>query len=384
MGIWALGFVSLFMDVSSEIVHGLLPVFLVTVLGASVTAVGVLEGLAEGTALILKVFSGSLSDILGRRKPLVLLGYGMGALSKPFFAIAESVAVVYAARIFDRIGKGIRGAPRDALVADLAPAEVRGRAFGLRQSLDTVGAFLGPALAIVLMRWSHDDFRTVFWIAAIPGLIAVSVLYFGVREPDTAPATAQGRKLAWDDLKKFQRSFWFVVAAGALFQLARFSEAFLILRASDIGLALEWAPLVLIVMNIVYSLAAYPVGYLSDRIGRAWFLGAGLAVLCAADMLLALDDSLPGIFTGIALWGLHMGLTQGILAALVADTCDARLRGTAFGLFNLFSAIALVLASTLAGILWDQVGPMATFLAGAILAMVSLVAFSVGGYMSSR
>jgi MFS family permease len=384
MGIWALGFVSLFMDVSSEIVHGLLPVFLVTVLGASVTAVGVLEGLAEGTALILKVFSGSLSDILGRRKPLVLLGYAMGALSKPFFAIAESVLVVYAARIFDRVGKGIRGAPRDALVADLAPEELRGRAFGLRQSLDTVGAFVGPALAIVLMRWSHDDFRTVFWIAAIPGLIAVSVLYFGVREPDPAPAPSEGRKIAWADLKKFQRPFWFVVAAGALFQLARFSEAFLILRASDVGLALEMAPLVLIVMNIVYSLVAYPVGALSDRIGREWFLGAGLAVLCAADVLLALDDSLPGIFTGIALWGLHMGLTQGILAALVADTCDARLRGTAFGLFNLFSAVALLLASTLAGILWDQVGPMATFLAGAILAMISLVAFGVRGIVGAR
>ena len=374
-GIWALGLVSLFMDVSSETVHGLLPVFLVSVLGASMTAVGVLEGFAEGTALTLKVFSGPISDLMRRRKPLVLLGYTMGAISKPFFALAQTVPVVYAARIFDRIGKGIRGAPRDALIADLAPPEVRGRAFGLRQSLDTTGAFIGPLLAILLMRLTHDDFRAVFWIATVPGLIAVSILFFGVREKEPA-RTPNGAGISLKDFRKFLRPFWVVVGAGAVFQLARFSEAFLILRAEDLGLTLELAPAVLIVMNVVYSLSAFPVGYLSDRIGREWFLLAGLGVLCLADVMLGLTGGLPTAFAGIALWGLHMGLTQGVLAALVVDTCDEQLRGTAFGLFNLFSAIALVLASTVAGFLWDYAGAGATFLVGGVLALVSLVTFA--------
>lgn len=366
------------MDVSSETVHGLLPVFLVTVLGASFTAVGVLEGFAEGTALALKVVSGPLSDWFGRRKPLALVGYTMGALSKPAFALAASIPVVYAARIFDRIGKGIRGAPRDALIADLTAPELRGRAYGLRQSLDTTGAFIGPVLAILLMRLTHDDFRAVFWLATVPGFIAVAILFLGVQEHhEPRPGPARREALDLKVLGRFKRAFWVVVLAGAVFQLARFSEAFLILRARGLGLSIEFAPAVLILMNLVYSVCAYPVGYLSDKLGRGWFLIAGLVVLCISDLVLAVSNGLGGVFFGIALWGLHMGLTQGILSALVADHCDADLRGTAFGLFNLFSAIALVLASTIAGLLWDRAGAPVTFGMGAVLAFVSLVVFGM-------
>ena len=375
-GVWALGFVSLFMDISSETVHGLLPVFLVSALGASVTQVGVLEGFAEATALVMKVFSGPLSDWMNRRKPLVVLGYTMGALSKPLFALAQGVALVYGARIFDRIGKGIRGAPRDALVADFTPPELRGRAYGLRQSLDTVGAFIGPILAVVLMILTQGDFRAVFWIATVPAMIAVAILLIWIREPEKRQAGSR-EKFSLNDLGHFGPAFWLVVGAGALFQLARFSEAFLILRARNFGLSLDMAPSVLVVMNIVYAMTAYPVGHLSDRVGRTWFLVLGLAVLFSADLVLGLSHGLFGVFVGIGLWGLHMGLTQGILAALVVDHCDARVRGTAFGLFNLFSAISLMVASTMAGILWDQFGASTTFLAGAVLALLSLLAFGV-------
>ena len=373
--IWALGFVSLLMDTASETVHGILPVFLVSVLGASVTSVGILEGLAEATALVLKVFSGPFSDWLGRKKPVVVTGYAMGALSKPIFAIANSITLVYGARLFDRIGKGIRGAPRDALVADIAPPELRGRAFGLRQSLDTIGAFIGPVLAIVLMWFTENNYRFVFWVATIPGIMSVVVLLRGVHEREERSPSLNERRLEFRDIKKFKSAFWLVAGAGAIFQLARFSEAFLILRAKDFGLGLEFAPLVLIVMNIVYALSSYPIGYLSDSVKREWFLFAGLLVLCLSDFALGLGSDLVSIFLGIALWGLHMGLTQGILAALVADNCLPELRGTAYGLFNLLSALALLLASTIAGILWDSVGGRATFIAGAGFSLFSLLVY---------
>lgn len=371
--IWALGLGSLLMDTSSEIVHGLLPMFLVSVLGASVASVGLLEGMAEATALILKVFSGPVSDWFGRRKPLVVLGYAIGASSKPIFALANTVSIVYGARLFDRVGKGIRGAPRDALVADLAPEELRGRAFGLRQSLDTVGAFLGPMLAIVLMHLTNNDYRLVFWFATIPGILCVVVLMFGVEEKGTGQVKSGNRRIHLQEVRKFSPFFWFVVLGGALFQLARFSEAFLILRAKDFGLGLALAPIVLIVMNIVYSVSAYPVGHLSDRFRREWFLLAGLLVLCLSDLLLALAGNLFTVFGGVVLWGFYMGLTQGTLATLVADTCPASLRGTAYGIFNLFSAGALLFGNAIAGVLWDQVGPKTTFMVGAIFSLISFL-----------
>jgi len=369
-----LGFVSLFMDISSELIHGLLPVFMVTSLGASVFAVGIVEGIAESTALIVKVFSGVLSDFLGKRKALAVIGYGLGALSKPLFALALTVNWVLAARFIDRIGKGIRGAPRDALVADLAPPEIRGAAYGLRQSLDTVGAFLGPVLGVALMLFWAGDFRTVFWYAVIPAFIAVLLLVFGVREPGGGAA---GRKPAapiqWKTLAEMGSAYWFVVAAGAVFTLARFSEAFLILRAQQQGLPDSYAPLVLVVMNLVYALTAYPLGKLADRLSHVHLLSAGLATLIVADLVLAAAQGLAGVALGVALWGLHLGMTQGLLATMVADTAPAHLRGTAFGFFNLASGIAMLVASILAGLLWDRLGAGVTFYAGAVFALAALL-----------
>ena len=367
--VWALGFVSLFMDLSSELIHSLLPVFLVTTLGASAFSVGLIEGLGESVALITKVFSGALSDFIGRRKGLILLGYGLAALTKPLFPLARSVEAVLTARLLDRVGKGIRGAPRDALVADVTPPEIRGAAFGLRQSMDTVGAFLGPVLAIGLMLLFHGDMRRVFWIAVIPALCTVVLIVLGVEE-HRDPATPHRFRspLTLAALGQLSGRYWWVVAIGAVFTLARFSEAFLVLRAQQAGLALTWIPLVLVVMNVVYALSAYPAGALSDRLPRSTLLLAGLGMLIVADLILAGATSPVVVLCGVAAWGLHMGLTQGILAALLADTAPASLKGTAFGLFNLVSGLCLLLASAVAGWLWDTHGAETTFYAGAALA----------------
>ena len=371
--IWALGFVSLLMDVSSEMIHSLLPVFLVSGLGASMVAVGLIEGLAEATALVVKVFSGAWSDWLGRRKPLAVLGYGLGAASKPLFALASTTGMVLGARLIDRVGKGLRGAPRDALVADLASPGQRGAAFGLRQALDTVGAFLGPLLAVALMLLWANDFRAVFWVAVVPAVLSVALLAFGVHEPERPAAARRVNPIRRDNLRQLSGAYWWVVGLGAVFTLARFSEAFLVLRAQQGGLAIAWAPLVLIAMNVVYSLGAYPFGKLADTMSHRTLLALGLAVLVAADLLLAAADRGVLLWAGIALWGLHMALTQGLLATMVADTAPAALRGTAFGVFNLASGIALLVASGLAGWLWDRFGAPATFGAGAALCAVALV-----------
>lgn len=372
--IWALGFVSLFMDVSSEMIHALLPVFLVSVLGASAAMVGLIEGVGEATAAISKLFSGWLSDRLGKRKMLTVIGYGLATLSKPLFALAPTAGWVLFARFSDRVGKGIRGAPRDALVGDLAPPELRGAAYGLRQSLDTVGAFLGPLLGLALMALFADDFRLVFWVSLIPGAISVAILVLTVKEP-SAPSRRKAARapIDWSEIKHLGAGFWAVTAVGSVFTLARFSEAFLILRARDLGLALTLVPLVLVVMNVVYALAAYPVGALSDRIGRRWLLGLGFAVLILADLTLALATNLWLAALGVALWGLHMGMTQGLLVTLVADTAPERLRGTGFGVFHLVTGIAILLASLIAGVLWQQVGPSATFFTGAGLTAIGIL-----------
>lgn len=374
--IWALGIVSLLMDISSEIVHGLLPVFLVSILGASYSMMGFIEGIGEATALVFKVVSGPLSDCLGKRKPFVVLGYAMGAISKPLFAIAPTPVLILGARLFDRTGKGIRGAPRDALVADATPLEIRGQAFGLRQSLDTVGAFMGPLLAILFMSLTHGNYRLIFWIAAIPGFLAVAVLIFGVQEPEAKKANKQGHP-SWRVIREFPPIFWVVVIAGAIFQLARFSEAFLILRAKDLGLSFSLTPIVLVTMNIVYALTAYPLGALSDRMRREWLILSGFLVLIIADFALGFGSNLIHIFVGVLFWGLHLGLTQGVLAALVADASPSRFRGTAYGIFSLFSAVALLLASVIAGILWDQAGPRVTFLASAAFSFGGIIALSL-------
>lgn len=372
-GIWMLGFVSMLMDISSEMVHSLLPMFMVGTLGASALTVGVIEGLAESTALMVKVFSGALSDYLGKRKGLALFGYALGALTKPLFAIASTTGIVLTARLLDRIGKGIRGAPRDALVADLAPADMRGAAFGLRQSLDTVGAFLGPLIAVGLMLLWANDFRMVFWVAVIPGMLAVALLLFGVREPVRHQGGKRTNPIRRESLARLGAPYWWVVGIGAVFALARFSEAFLVLRAQQGGIPIALVPLVMVAMNLVYAFSAYPFGKLSDRMSHTKLLALGLVVLVAADLVLASNAGWTSVLAGVALWGIHMGITQGLLATMVADTAPPDLRGTAYGVFNLMSGIAMLVASVVAGLLWDQFGPSSTFYAGAVFCAVALI-----------
>jgi MFS family permease len=370
--IWALGFVSMFMDVSSEIIHALLPIYLVTVLGTSTLAVGFIEGIAEATANITKIFSGALSDWLGKRKLLTTIGYGLAAFTKPIFPLAPTVGWVVAARFVDRIGKGIRDAPRDALIADIAPANLRGASFGLRQSLDTVGAVVGPLAAISLMVLSSDNFRFVFWIAVVPAFASLAVLLFAVQEPTRHDADAKPR-LRPADAKRLSGRFWAVVGVATILALARFSEAFLILRSQNVGVPVALVPAVMVVMNVVYALAAYPAGVLSDRIGRGGLLAIGIVCLIVADLILALGSTIMLVMIGVVFWGLHMALTQGLFASLVADTAPPDLRGTAFGLFNFAGGVAMLVASVLAGGLWDAYGPPATFLAGAGFTAVALI-----------
>ncbi|MBK8386967.1 MAG: MFS transporter [Candidatus Accumulibacter sp.] len=367
------------MDVSSELIHSLLPVFLFTALGVSALTIGLIEGAAEATALIVKVFSGVLSDWWGKRKPLALLGYGLGAIAKPLFALAGGVGLVVAARLIDRVGKGIRGAPRDALVADLAPPGIRGAAFGLRQSLDTVGAFLGPLLAIGLMFACANDFRAVFWVATLPAGLAVALLFFGVREPVGGQVARRVNPIRSENLRRLSGDYWWVVGIGAACTLARFSEAFLVLRAAQGGLPVALTPLVLIGMNLIYAASAYPFGKLSDRLSHTGLLAWGLVVLIAADVLLAYSNHWAWVWAGISFWGLHLGITQGLLATMVAATAPADLRGTAYGFFNLVSGLAMLVASALAGLLWDRAGATFTFLAGAGFSAMALIAMVVRG-----
>jgi MFS family permease len=373
--VWALGLVSLLMDTSSELIHSLLPVFLVTVLGASAAWVGVIEGIAEATASISKIFSGAISDYFGRRKPLVVLGYGLAALTKPLFPLASSISFVLLARFVDRIGKGIREAPRDALIADVTPEPLRGRAYGLRQALDTVGAFLGPLAALAAMAVIADNIRIVFWLAVLPGLLALAVLAWGVEEPQLPPLQPEGEPrspIRLVDLRKLEPTFWMIVAVGAVLTLARFSEAFLLLRAQSVGLPAAYVPLILIVMNVVYATSAYPAGIFADRLDRRALLAVGFLVLMGSDLVLGLASRIWTVMAGVALWGLHMGLTQGLLSAMVAAAAPAALRGSAFGIFNLISGLMLLVANTIAGLLWDWFGASATFYAGAIVTTVGL------------
>jgi MFS family permease len=374
-GIWALGLVSLAMDLSSELIHALLPLYMAGVLGASTLTIGIIEGIAEATALIVKLFSGVLSDLFRRRKPLAVLGYGLAALTKFIFPLAPTLGWIVAARFGDRVGKGIRGAPRDALMADLAPAEVRGASFGLRQALDTVGGVGGPLLAIGAMAMFAGDFKAAFWIAVVPAVLSVALLVVGVDEPVRAATnrSAPNERLQWSDARRLPRKYVIVVAIAAVFTLARFSEAFLVLRARDVGLPVAAAPWVMVIMSIVYAATSYPAGAAADKGQGSTLLGAGLAALVAADLVLANAASGATVFFGAALWGLHMGLTQGLLAALVADSAPADLRGTAFGVFNLVCGIALLVASVIAGWLWQTFGPALTFYAGAVFAAIAWI-----------
>ncbi|MEQ1667223.1 MAG: MFS transporter [Sulfuriferula sp.] len=373
-GVIALGFVSMFMDLSSEMIHSLLPVYLVVVLGASALSVGFIEGVAEATASITKVFSGVISDWIGRRKLLVLIGYGMAALTKPLFPLATGMTAILTARFLDRIGKGIRGAPRDALIADITLPEQRGAAFGLRQSMDTVGAFAGPLVAMALMAVSHDNFKLVFWVAVVPAFICVLLIMLWVDEPDVVrPVTTKRMPLNRVDMRRLPVHFWAVIGFTAVLTLARFSEAFLLLRAENVGLAVTWIPMILIVMNVVYAASAYPFGKYSDNGNRRYLMVLGVVLLIVADLVLANASNIWLVGLGAVIWGLHMGATQGLLSALVADAAPADLRGTAFGIFNLVSGLALLAASVIAGGLWVYVGPAMTFYVGAVFSVIALV-----------
>jgi len=376
-GVWALGFVSLFMDASSELVHSLLPALFVS-LGVSMAAVGAIEGVAEATASITKMFSGALSDWLGRRKILAVIGYGLAAVTKPLFPLAHSAEVLFAARFIDRIGKGIRGAPRDALIADITPPAIRGAAYGLRQSLDAAGAFIGPLLAIALMALLSDDIGLVLWFALIPAVLCMVFLLFGVQEPDAIPAARdnggkRGLPLRGADFAQMSGSYWLIVAIGGLFALARFSVAFLALRAMDLGLPVGLSPFVLVLVMVVFSLSSYPVGVLADRMDRRVLLALGFIALILFELLLASASGYVAAMIGIALWGVHLGLTQGLLSALVADCAPDHLRGTAFGIFNLVNGIALLFASLVAGVVWQLLGASMTFYAGAAFAGGALI-----------
>lgn len=371
--IWVLGFVSLLMDISSEMIHCLLPLYLVSGLGASALTVGFIEGLGQSTALIIKVFSGVLSDYLGKRKNVVLFGYAMGALTKPIFAMATGIGMIFTAKIIDRVAKGIRSAPRDAMIADLTPRAILGSAFGLRQSLDTVGAIVGPLLAIGLMMLWVNDFKAVFWVAVIPGALAALLFAIGIKEPVRQAEQEHKNPIHLQNLKKLSSAYWWITAIGGMFTLARFSEAFLVLRAEQTGIALALVPLVMVVMNLVYASTAFPFGKLSDRMSHRTLLMIGLCILFAADLVLANTTEWPMVLLGVALWGVHMGITQGLLATMVAGTAPESLRGTAFGFFNLISGLALLSASITAGILWDKFGAAATFYAGAIFSVIALV-----------
>jgi len=376
-GVWVLGFVSLLMDISSEMIHSLLPLFMVTTLGTSTMVVGMVEGLAESLALVVKVFSGTLSDYWGKRKGLALFGYALGACTKPLFAVASGVGLVLTARLMDRIGKGVRGAPRDALVADITPSQLRGATYGLRQSLDTVGSFLGPLLAVGLMLLWANDFRAVFWVAVLPGLMAVVLLWFGIHEPDNRQSSTGKNPVRWDNLTHLGSAYWWVVGIGAIFTLARFSEAFLVLRAQHRGIPVALVPLVMVAMNLIYALSAYPFGKLSDRMSHMRLLTVGLLVLIASDLVLAMNDHWAVVFLGVGLWGLHMGMTQGLLATMVANTAPVDLRGTAFGFFNLASGLSMLIASLLAGFLWDQFGASYTFYAGAMFCGIAVMGLTL-------
>ncbi|HYD19604.1 MAG TPA: MFS transporter [Patescibacteria group bacterium] len=367
----------MFMDISSEMIHSLLPVFLTGVLGVSALSVGIIEGIAEATASTVKIFSGAVSDWIGRRKPLLLLGYGLATLTKPLFPLAHSFETVLLARFVDRIGKGIRVAPRDAYLADITPQEQLGSAYGLRQTMDTTGAFIGPLLAVALMIYTVNDYRFVFWAAIIPALAVVFIIIFGVHEPaKKKQAEKRPFPLRPADIKALSGTFWLVTAIASVLTLARFSEAFLILRGDNIGLSAAYAPAILIVMNIVYSASAWPVGALSDRIGRNGLLAVGIAMLIAADLVLAFATSPLLVFAGAALWGLHMGLTQGIITAYIAQNIPASLRGTGFGVYNFVTGLVLLAASVIAGWLWSAQGPAFTFGAGALFSALSLAGFA--------
>ena len=374
--VWILGFVSLLMDLSSEIYHSLLPAFVTIVLGLPATALGAIDGVAEATASFAKLASGRLSDRSLKRKPWVVAGYGLAALSKPLFPLATSAPTVMVARFADRIAKGIRGSPRDAMIADETAPEIRGRAFGLRQALDTAGALLAPLVAIGLMAWFASDIRMVYWIAIVPAACSSLLALVALREPEQHLAPLK-RSPFFAGFKELDKETKRLLQVGFLCTLARVSEAFLILKGIDIGLSEAMSPLTLAVFNLAYVALAYPAGALSDRMSPRQILLAGMAVLILGNIVLAETGSFAGLLLGVALWGAHMALTQGIFSRMIADSAPEHLRATSFGAFWFVTGIATLLASVLAGNLWDSAGSSAVFFSSAAIAAAALAMLSL-------
>lgn len=369
--VWVLGFVSLLMDISSEMIHALLPLFMAGTLGASAIWIGLVEGIGEGTALIAKVFSGVVADRFGHKKRLVFAGYFLGVISKPVFALAGSMPVVLAARFFDRIGKGLRGAPRDAIVADVTDESIRGAAYGLRQSLDAAGAFVGPLLATLLLLLWTEDLRSIFWIALIPGAACLALILFGVE--DNVTPTVNTKRIAWKDLKSVMTpAFVQLVILGTLFSLARFSNAFIVLRAADIGIEHAWIPMAVVLMNITFSLSSYPFGKLADKLNPMKLLALGIVLLALANLLFAYAENYRILAAGIVLFGMHLGATQGIFSTIISEIAPSEVRATAFGIFNFFSGLALLASGLVAGSLWEYMGAQYCFGGGVVFALITL------------
>ncbi len=369
--VWVLGFVSLLMDISSEMIHALLPLFMAGTLGASAIWIGLVEGIGEGTALIAKVFSGVVADRFGHKKRLVFAGYFLGVISKPVFALAGSMPVVLAARFFDRIGKGLRGAPRDAIVADVTDESIRGAAYGLRQSLDAAGAFVGPLLATLLLLLWTEDLRSIFWIALIPGAACLALILFGVE--DNVTPTVNTKRIAWKDLKSVMTpAFVQLVILGTLFSLARFSNAFIVLRAAAIGIEHAWIPMAVVLMNITFSLSSYPFGKLADKLNPMKLLALGMVLLALANLLFAYAENYRILAAGIVLFGMHLGATQGIFSTIISEIAPSEVRATAFGIFNFFSGLALLASGLVAGSLWEYMGAQYCFGGGVVFALITL------------
>jgi len=372
-----LGLVSLLTATSSAMVYGLLPVFLVKVLGASIGIVGVMEGLAEASNSAMRLLSGITSDWIGRRKPVVAFGYLLSAANKLVFPMAESVSIVFVARLVDRFGKGVRDAPRDALISDLTPSHIRGSGFGLRTALYTMGFVLGPLAAIGLMVASGDNFRLVFAIAVAPAFAAVGILLFAIGE-DPAQSSREARfRIRLSHLSRLPAAFWWSISVASLLSLARYSPAFLVLKASDVGIDPAFVPLILVFTHTVFSAAAYPFGALADRVDHRLQLALAVAVLLAADLVLAAGGTMVTAFLGASLWGLQMGVSEGLLSASVANAAPDDLRGTAFGIYQLAFGLAAFGASGTAGALWSIGGPPLAFGVSACVAagVVPVLAF---------
>jgi MFS family permease len=367
------GVVSFFMDFSSEMVYPLVPIFLSSVLGVQKSVIGLIEGIAESTASLLKVFSGWLSDRLGHRKWLMVIGYGISTLSRPLVATAPNWGQVLASRFMDRFGKGIRNAPRDALIAESCEDLRLGRSFGFHRGMDTLGAVVGPAVAFGLLTYFNGQYRLVFWLSMIPGALAVLTIIFFIREIRVCPILeAERPKLGW---KSFSGSYKFFIVVATLFSLGNSSDVFLILRAQNVGVPVAVIPLVYLTYNVIYSLGALPAGILSDRIGPKPIIFLAFIFFGFIYLGFAKASQPSHIWWLFIFYGIFMAMTEGVQKAFLTTLIPKEFKATGFGLYNTLIGLAVLPASLIAGILWDRLGPQATFLYGTATAWLAAFLF---------